>query len=58
MPILNEHTKAKNESSALSTDQKNELDRRMKLFEVGQMKTYEWPEVYQELKNKRKTKIS
>ena len=42
--------------SVLNANQKKELDRRLKLFNSGKMKTYEWSEVYKELKSKRKTK--
>ena len=52
--ILEEHAKAKNETSALNSSQKAELDRRMKLYESGQMEVYNWSEVYQELKRKKK----
>ena len=44
--------------SVLNSNQKNELDRRMKLFNSGKIKRYKWSEVYKELKNERKTKSS
>ena len=52
--ILDEHAKAKNDTSLLSREQKNELDRRMKLFEEGKMQVSEWSEVYKKLKKKHK----
>ncbi len=44
--ILEAHAKTKKEASALSTAQKRELDKRMKLFEAGKMEVYDWKDVY------------
>ncbi len=53
--ILEEHSRAKKESSALSASQKTELDRRMKLYESGKMEVYDWKDVYKELKAGKKS---
>ena len=50
--ILDEHTKAKADTSALNTNQKKELVKRLKKFEDGKMEVYDWEVVYKELKKK------
>ena len=50
--ILDEHTKAKADTSVLNTNQKKELVKRLKKFEDGNMEVYDWEIVYKELKKK------
>lgn len=52
--ILDEHLRAKQESTSLSEKQKKELDKRMKLYESGKMEVFSWSTVYKELKNRKK----